>query len=160
MVVTYPLVIDDLMDGQERLQQALHIPVTGIFWDKVSLLTYRTSFRHLTGLSVSPGLIADYLRQAQQFFACPVAAALGVVGQVEKMGPQGGYQQPNDLAPDIAAARSVGITDCHLFSLDGMVQAGNPAAWLATLQTTPQEFPMLRPDRLLRQGFYWLDRWL
>lgn len=151
--VTYPLVVEDALAGNACFQELLQLPVTGVNWDAISLMTYRSSFRDLLGFSLSPQFVKGYFEDAQKCFTQPLQAALGVVGTVGKLA-ESGYRDPSELAADCEAARQAGVSEIQIFSLDGMHRALTPADWLGALRretalnTTPDW-----PSRGLRTLF-------
>lgn len=161
MAVTYPLVIDDLAEGNTLLQELLHTPVSTVQWDKVSLMTYRSAFQELLAMKLSPHFVKDYLADACRFFDMPVCGALGVIGQVEKIEGSAGYRDPLELKRDLAAARATRVSEIHLFSLDGMHQSLTPGDWLRALSSEHELEKPFRKDKWVRKGIQLTrNRWL
>jgi len=130
--VTYPLVVEDALAGNRAFQELLQLPVSGVAWDALSLMTYRSSFRDILGFSVSAQFIEKLFHEARHAFDMPVQAALGVVGTVGKLS-EGGYQDPHELGADCQAARRAGVSEIQIFSLDGMHRALTPHDWINAL---------------------------
>lgn len=141
--VTYPLVVEDAQAGNTCFQELLQLPVTGVNWDALSLMTYRSSFRDLLGFSLSPHFVKGYFEDARKCFQQPLQAALGVVGTVGKLS-ESGYHDPAELAADCEAARQAGVSEIQIFSLDGMHHALTPADWLGALRR--ETLLTTRPD--------------
>jgi len=151
--VTYPLVVEDAQAGNTCFQELLQLPVTGVNWDALSLMTYRSSFRDLLGFALSPHFVKDYFEDAQKCFAQPLQAALGVVGTVGKLS-ESGYREPGELAADCEAARQAGVSEIQIFSLDGMHHALTPGDWLGALRReTNLKMAADWPNRGLRTLF-------
>ncbi len=151
-VVTYPMIVHDLAAGHTAFQEFLQVPVTPVEWDQVSLMVYRSSFQDLLPFAISAELVYRYFELAKQVLpTTPICAALGVVGSIGKVS-EGGFQNPDALRQDLAAARAAGIESAQLFSLDGMHQLGNPQDWLSVFQAQPARPQPLAGDRLLWQG--------
>ncbi len=137
VVVTVPQVLDDLQDGDEHLQDALDVPVTGVPFDEFSFMVYQSVFAETLGTPLGPGLIRSYAQDAVRYFGDKASLALGLVGRAGIVEPQGPtYTDPKALQEDIAAALGEGIGRLELYSLDGMLGLGSPAAWLNTSRTT------------------------
>lgn len=147
--VTYPLVVEDALADNTCFQELLQLPVTGVNWDALSLMTYRSSFRDLLGFTLSAHFVKDYFEDARRCFALPLQAALGVVGTVGKLS-EAGYREPGELAADCQAARQAGVSEIQIFSLDGMHRALTPRDWLSAL----------RRDMPLTSGAHWPNRGL
>ena len=151
-VVTYPMIVHDLVAGQTAFQEFLQVPVTPVEWDQISLMVYRSSFQDLLPFAISADLVYRYFKLAKDVLpTTPLCAALGVIGSIGKVA-EGGFQDPQALRQDLAAARAAGITSAQFFSLDGMHQLGNPQDWLKVFQTKPARPEPLPGDRLLWQG--------
>lgn len=133
--VTYPLVVEDAQASNTCFQELLQLPVTGVNWDALSLMTYRSSFRDLLGFALSPHFVKGYFEDARTCFGqqLQVQAALGVVGTVGKLS-ESGYKDPSELAADCEAARQAGVSEIQIFSLDGMHHALTPGDWLGALR--------------------------
>lgn len=151
-VVTYPMIVHDLVAGQTAFQEFLQVPVTPVDWDQISLMVYRSSFQDLLPFAISADLVYRYFKLAKTVLPnTPVCAALGVIGSIGKVS-EGGFQDPQALYQDLAAARAAGVTHAQLFSLDGMHQLGNPQDWLAVFEAKAARPQSLPGDRLLWQG--------
>jgi hypothetical protein len=137
--VTYPQVVDDLLDGDDDFQDGMDIPVHGVPFDEVSFMVYQTGFSEtLGGGWVGPGLIASYAADARARFGERAVVALGLVGTAGIFEPEGAvYTDPGTLAADVAAALAAGVTRVEVYSLDGMVELGGPARWLEATHPEP-----------------------
>lgn len=156
--VTYPQVLDDMLDGDTDFQDALDIPVSGIDWDGVSFMVYQTNFAEAAGGQwLGAGLVRSYAEDARTYFGETAAIALGSVGRrgvFMATGPI--YDEPSALAEDVGAALGAGIARVEIYSLDGMVEEARVTEWLEGSNTTPQEPPIsasVRFARSLTQSF-------
>lgn len=160
--VTYPQVIDDLEDGDDDLQDALDIPVRDVGFDEVSFMVYQTVIAEgVGGAWIGPGLVRSFANDAVAHFGDRATIALGIVGSatiVELDGPL--YDAPSTLADDVAAARSAGIARVEVYSLDGMVELGDPREWLDATQSGAEEFPIPTQARIVRGAAAGLDAML
>jgi hypothetical protein len=157
MAVTLPWTIDDLADSDADLQDIFDTPLAGIVWDKVSVMAYRPWFSNLLGASLSPGFVGSYARSVAARFADHGQVAIGNISSPGLLLPQG-YSDPFDVTLDVSAARSAGVTDISLYSLDGMVLAGGAERWLAAASgPTPALNQPSLLTLLMRQVFGLLD---
>jgi hypothetical protein len=157
--VTYPQVVDDLEDGDDDLQDGLDIPVRGVGFDEVSFMVYQTVIAEAAGTGwIGPGLVRAYAADASRYFGASASIALGIVGSasiVPISGPL--YDTPAALAQDVAAARAEGVARIEIYSLDGMVELGGPAAWLSATSAEPGTFPIPTEVHLVRGAANGLD---
>jgi len=158
MAVTLPWTIDDLADSDADLQDIFDTPLVGIGWDKISVMAYRPWFSDFVGASLSPGFVGSYAESIAALFGDRAQVAIGNISSPGLLLPQG-YSDPFDVTRDVAAARSAGVADVSLYSLDGMVLAGGAERWLAaasgpTLALNQADLPTV----LMRQVFGLLDR--
>lgn len=130
MAVTLPWTIDDLADGDPDVQDMFDTPLTEVPWDRVGVMAYRPFFSDLFGVPLSPGYVARYSESMRFWYSDSAHVAVGNVSTAGVMVPPG-YTQPTELALDVSAARSAGISSISVFSLDGMVLEGGPELWLA-----------------------------
>ncbi|MBX3271370.1 MAG: hypothetical protein KF729_13980 [Sandaracinaceae bacterium] len=158
VAVTYPQVVDDLGDGDPDLQDALDIPVDGVPFDEVAFMVYQTAFAEAQGDWIGPGLVRSYALDARAHFGERATMALGIVGTAaifEHDGPP--YASPSALGEDIGAALGAGVARVEVFSLDGMVELGDVAGWLAGTEAVPHT-PALEPEtRIVRAAARSLD---
>ena len=132
----YPFVLDDMADGDDDIQDAVDTPIVGVPFDEVWFMTYRTSFRPLVGATPGPEIVYQYAREGLQRFGNKASVSAGVIGGSGMEGEQG-FATPAELAIDIGAGRAGGSPRTFVFSLDGMLQVGEPAGWMATASTGP-----------------------
>lgn len=137
--ITFPQVLDDLVDGDDDLQDALDIPVRGVPFDEVGLMVYQTQFAQAAGEWIGPPLISAFAVDAAAHFGEAAVIALGKVGDAGIFEAEGEiYQSPEALAADVAAAGAEGIGRVEVYSLDGMVEGGDPEPWLDATITDPE----------------------
>jgi hypothetical protein len=128
--VTFPQVIDDGLDADDDLQDALDIPVRGVSFDEVGFMVYQPGFAEAIGEWIGPGLIAAYGKDAKEQFGDRATIALGTVGSVGIIATRFSYDEPAVLGADIAAALAEGIERVEIYSLDGMVATLGAETWL------------------------------
>ncbi len=158
--VTFPQVLDDLLDGDTDFQDALDIPVSGVAWDGVSFMLYQTTFAEAAnGQWLGAGLIRSYAEDARTHFGDRASIALGTVGRAGifvATGPV--YEEPEALSVDVAAALAAGIEKIEIYSLDGMVESGLGEAWLDGTNTIPIQPTISASVRFVRSLAANLDR--
>ena len=134
-----PMLADDLADGDETLAQGLWTPMAGIDWDLVSVQVYRSLFdAHFAPAlgdpppTFTPGLIASYADTMATAFGDRAAIDLGTTGS-SGVGVTDGLATAADLQADIAAALAAEVTVDHvaIYSLEGLDEHDDAAAWLA-----------------------------
>lgn len=138
--VTYPQVVDDVLDGDHDLEDALDIPVGGVAWDEIAFMVYQTAFAEAAGdgAFLGPSLVSSYAADAREHFGDRATIALGLIGHAGIFVPTGPvYEAPDVLEADVAAALAEGITRIELYSLDGMVELGGPTPWLDATIAVP-----------------------
>ncbi|MBI5513759.1 MAG: hypothetical protein HY909_08320 [Deltaproteobacteria bacterium] len=137
--VTYPQVVDDALDGDDDLQDALDLPVRGVPWDEVSFMVYQTGFAEGVRAWIGPGLVGAYARDARRAFGERAVIALGQIGDAGIFPPAGPvYTDPAVLSQDIAAASDEGMRRVELYSLDGMFSQGGVPRWLGATSPRPE----------------------
>jgi len=134
---TLPMVLDDLEDGDESIARALWTPVRGIDWDVVSFQVYRSTFDSIFSAALADpeatftsGLITSYADSAVIYYGDKAALDLGTTGT--GIGTEVGLDGPDELQSDMSAALYAGIPQerVHIYSLEGIMAADNPTAWV------------------------------
>lgn len=130
MAVTYPMILDDPDDGDDDIQDGLDVPVLGLAWDEASFMVYQSLFYELSGSWHGADVVESYAHSAITLFGERAALALGIVGSAAITPVAMPYPDVATLRADQAAARAAGIGRVSIYSLDGIAQQANPAAWL------------------------------
>lgn len=120
MVVTFPQILDDLADEDTVIQDAMNIPVTTVEWDEVSTMVYSTYFSSLTGMEFGPYLVYDYALDTVARYGDKASIALGLVREMT---------DPQTLYDEVAAAKSAGIKNIQIFSLEDSMGKDGPDQW-------------------------------
>ena len=137
--VTYPQVLDDFLDGDDDMQDALDIPVRDVPFDEVAFMVYQSYFALIAGEWIGPALVRTFARDAVDHYGDGAVIALGKVGDAGIFeSDENLYESPAVLTSDVAAAAAEGISRIEIYSLDGMVGLGNPDDWLDATITEPQ----------------------
>jgi hypothetical protein len=130
MAVTYPLVLDDLDDGDEDISDEFDVPIFGIPWNEVSFMVYQSMIFDLLGEWQGPDVVKSYADTAVELFDDRAAIALGIVGSAGITQVDMPYPDAETLLADHAAARGSSAASISVYSLDGLLQQSNPGAWL------------------------------
>ncbi|MCA9255790.1 MAG: hypothetical protein KDA33_09140 [Phycisphaerales bacterium] len=144
MAVTLPWVTSDAEDGDSDLQDIFDTPVSSVEWDAVSIILYRSSLSELLGVSLSPGFVYDYARLVRSVHGADVEVAIGTISTPGLITSQG-YTDPADLWLDLMAARSAGIRNISVYSLDGMLTTRDVDAWLDIARGPSVPLPITDP---------------
>ncbi len=118
--VTYPMVLDDLVDGDDDIQDGLDAPVFGPKWDEVAFMVYQSLLHDLSGSWHGPDLIYSYATSAREAVGSRAAVALGIVGSAGIEPVAMPYPDAATLVADRGAARAAGIDLVSVYSLDGL----------------------------------------
>jgi len=127
-------VLDDYLDGDDGLRQALNIPVAGIAWDVCTFQLYRTFNPALIGTSVPPAtsyFVFDYALLARTLFGARAGVAVGVTEPGDLAPDLPSYRSPRELRDDIDAATLAGIArkNIAVYNLRGITRRANSAEW-------------------------------
>ena len=137
MVVTFPLVLDDLGDDDATVQDILNTPVQGLPWDEVSFMVYTTTFAQFLGRHITPYLVQTYGADAARVYGERAALDLGVIahgGMVEAEG----ITEVEELRAQVGAARHAGVERIHAYSLDGIAGLVDRAPWYDAFEAPAQ----------------------
>lgn len=146
-------VLDDYLDGDDGLRQALNIPVAGIAWDTYSFQLYRTLNPLVMPASVPPAssyFVFDYAVLARTLFGSRAGVGLGVTDPGELAPDAPSYTNPAQLRDDVDAAALAGIDrrNVGVYNLRGITRRASPASWfvprsLVTLPPLPDAATLL-----------------
>jgi hypothetical protein len=126
-------VLDDYLDGDDGLRQALNIPVAGIGWDTCSFQLYRTLNTLVvpTVPAASSYFVFDYAVLARTLFGSRAGVGLGVTDPGELAPDAPSYTDPAQLRQDVDAATLAGIerTNIGVYNLRGITRRAPSASW-------------------------------
>ncbi|MFM2153988.1 MAG: hypothetical protein RL199_2423, partial [Pseudomonadota bacterium] len=128
--VTYPLVLDDATDGDDRLQDALDIPVRGVPWDEVSFMVYRSALALYSPGPFGPDLVGTYAAEARRQYGATAGLDMGVIGR-DPVGGAEGYLTPDVLETDVGAVKAAGVDRLHLYALESALERTDAERWLS-----------------------------
>lgn len=127
-----PIVLDGLW-RRSVVQALLDTPVHGVPFSRICPMVYTTVLASLLG--GTPGLaraLVGVCGRALSWQVGPerVSLSLGLVAP-GKLGDEPAFASPADLRADVRAARTSGVDDLALFSLEGALGRGPPERWLS-----------------------------
>jgi hypothetical protein len=142
LCAAHDTITEDFHLGAPIVQDFLETPVVDVQWDVVSTMIYNSMI--VEQFRIAP----DDARWMQYEAACELRRAfgdraglsLGLTG-VGVLGDEPHYTRPEQLAPDVAAARAAGIDDIAIFNLEGILKSPDPAAWFRVAAETPAQVP-------------------
>jgi len=118
-ITTFPFLLDDIPDEDTDIQDLCNSPMTDIDWDLIAPCAYSTEYAHYVGtFAASPYFVYTYAKTARELYG---NAAVVDVGLVRTSGTNG-YETPDQLAADIAAAKAAGVRRIEIFSFNGMLE--------------------------------------
>jgi hypothetical protein len=156
MVVTFPLVLDDLADLDPTIQDALNTPVDGIAWDEISFMAYTTIMEKFLGVDITPYMVYSYGRDAVRAYPDRAAVDIGIIGRDGLTGQQG-ITSIQEIRAQVGAAKAAGITNLHAYALDGIVSMEDPEEWFKAFQAPPREFKAQFTVDLVRDALALVD---
>ena len=127
---TFPFVLDDYSDGDFSLQDVFEIPVSGVEWDEVDIMAYRTLYQGYTQIPLGSDLVYQYAKVNKEIFGDRAAMFLGLILWDGWFTGDSGFQDPGDLEGDIEATLAAGIDQIHVFYFKGIIEKDDPEAWL------------------------------
>jgi len=151
MVVTYPQILDDLLDDDNTIQDIMNMPVSMVEWDEVSTMVYTTHFEQYTGMEYGPWVVYDYARSTVERFGDRASIGLGVVRNAEN---------PDRLAADVAAAKAAGIDKIQIYSYREVLAKPDPEQWHQTFYVEPEVPQEDQAGKLLRAVIQLADLFL
>jgi hypothetical protein len=157
MVTTFPMLLDDLADGDSTIQNLLNIPVDGIAWDQISIMAYSTIFESLLKTDVPEYLVYSYGVDAVKYYGDRAAIELGMIAQIGMISYEG-ISDPEVLKKQVGAAKAAGLKDIHAYSLDGILSFDNPQDFLDMFEAhEPRKVDVFIPVVLIRKGLQIID---
>lgn len=133
MVTTLQFILDS-----RNFEYYLGLPISGIEWDEVSFMVYRTLLRDTWKVGrYGSYLVYSYASTAHSIYGEKACIDIGIVGNVGVIGIERGYRKVKELHEDIGAVLRAGVEKIHIYSLDGMVRTGwihNPSIFRAGMK--------------------------
>ncbi len=130
-VISFPFVLDDYSDGDRGIQDAFDVPVSGVHWDEVDFMVYRTMYRGYAGMPFTSDLVYRYSQKAREIFGDSASVVVGLVLWPGWLEGALGYSCPEELEADIEAAMAAGLRRIHVFYLTGLLEKEDPVAWMS-----------------------------
>jgi hypothetical protein len=136
MVVTIPVVLDDISDDDAMIQDVLNIPIDKVPWDEFSFMAYTTTISRLLQTELSSNLVFSYGRDAVEAYGEKAAIDLGIIGNVGMVAEEG-MTDVEEIRAQVGAAKEAGLTRIHAYSLDGIVHLDEQNPWYEAFQAPP-----------------------
>lgn len=157
MVTTFPMLFDDLADGDSTIQNLLNIPVDGIAWDQISIMAYTSIFESLLKTDVPEYLVYSYGADAVKYYGDRAAIEIGMIAQIGMIAYEG-ISDPEVLKKQVGAAKAAGLKDIHAYSLDGILSFDNQEDFLEMFSAQePRKVDVFIPVALIRKGLQLID---
>jgi len=130
-VISFPFVLDDYNDEDFHVQDAFDVPVSGVEWDELDFMVYRTMYQDYTLMPFTSDLVYRYALMANKVFGERASVFIGLVLWPGWFDGDNGYQDPAELEADIEAALAGGVRRIHIFYLTGLLAKDDPLAWMS-----------------------------
>lgn len=144
LAALFPPVVLDVVSGTSFWESLLATPCSEPGWDRLSPMLYTSVLAGLLPsgrIESARAILSEGTRVLVEGVGPErVAVSLGLVSS-GKLGDELHYRGPGELALDVAAARGAGATQLVLYSLDGVLAAEQPEAWLEALATPAEPLP-------------------
>jgi len=142
MVVTAPMVLDDMDDEDNFIQDVMDIPVSTVSWDEVSTMVYTTTFEQYLGLEFGAHVVYDYGLSTVEHFGDLASIALGLAHE---------WAGPEDMAAEVAAAKAAGIERIQVYNYNGAAAQPDPEQYHDAFYV-PAERPLPAASTYLMRG--------
>lgn len=151
--VTLPFAAHDLRDGVPVWQDMCETPWATISWDAAGIMAYGSmvagASRGVLRAADARAVHQPLLDHLARHWGSRAHASLGVTG-TGIFGDEPTYDDPEQLALDVSAARAAGIDDIALFCLEGILAQRAPERWLETFDAAPRIPPTTLRARAVR----------
>lgn len=142
-VTTSPVAADAHREAA-RVGRWLETPWMEVEWDRAGFMAYGSIVQaHSAGLLDYRDVRALHYRlfvETVRRWEGRAHASLGITG-TGVYGDEPVYEQPEELARDVAAARAAGIDDLAIFSLEGFLGKDRPGVWGRAVAGAEPETP-------------------
>jgi len=132
---TYPFFLDDFPDGDPDIQDICDVPIGDLTADLFSFAPYRTEFSDSFGFPLGAYLVYTYAKSARERYGSASEIAVGIVPTQTEVG----YDSPDQLAADIAAAKAAGVHRITVYHLPGILAQNDPDLWFGAFDTPPAQ---------------------
>ena len=142
-------IVLDVATGGIGVQDLLETPITTVNWDMLSAMIYTSMLVGYSKGTISQKDARWYLYSVMREFKEKYWERAGVsigVTYTGKLGDEPYYDKPEDLLPDMKAAKAALIDDITIYNLEGILRSPRPGAWFDMLLEAEPE----APERSLR----------
>lgn len=156
--VVQSFILDDLVVGHQQFQRSTGVIFEGVKWDYISAMVYRPEFINMVG-KIKADIVYSYAATLRKHFGRSAAIDLGEVGDLEYPFPIKGYHSVKPLLEDVHAATLAGLSNVHVYSMEGIQSQGDLQEWTTKINATlpPSES---EDSALKRWSTSWKTRWL
>ncbi len=137
-------VTEDFQRGAFGIQDALETPVSTVNWDIVSFMIYTSAAVGYGKPFVSPRDARWYLysvmRDMKKLLWNRAGVSIGCTC-TGKISDEPFYSTPEELLPDMQAAKASLIDDVAIYNLEGILRSRRPEAWFETLMSCDAVVP-------------------
>jgi len=139
------VIIEDIVRGTTSAQNLLESPITTVHWDVVSFMIYTSMIAgYMKRLHVTPRDARWYLysvcSDAKNYLWEQAGVSIGVT-YIGKLGDEPYYESPEELLPDMQAAKAALIEDIAIYNLEGILRSKKPEEWFDTLLNAEPHIP-------------------
>lgn len=139
------IVIHDIRNKSTHIQDLLETPISSVNFDMVSFMIYTSM---TTGYSKgiinrkdAARLLYLSLRDAHKYLGEKTGVSIGV-NHTGKLEDEPFYSNPENLSPDVSAAKAAQISDISIFCLEGILKnSAHPDKWFETVKTAASAAP-------------------
>lgn len=137
-------VAEDFVKGAVGIQDALETPVSTVNWDVVSFMIYTSTAVGYGKPFVTPRDARWYLysvmRDMKKLLWNRAGVSIGCTYK-GKISDEPFYPTPEELLPDMQAAKAALIDDVAIYNLEGILRHPRPEAWFEALLSCEAAVP-------------------
>jgi len=131
-----PFAADDIKSGGTAFQDFMETPISTVHWDVISFMIYTSMMAGYFGSVFSRRGACRYLYSVmsdmKEALWNRAAVSIGVT-YTGKLGDEPYYETPQELLPDMQAAKAALIEDISIYNLEGILRSPRPEEWFETL---------------------------
>lgn len=156
--IVQAFILDDVIVGRQQLQRSTGVIFEGVKWDYVSAMVYRPEFIGMVG-KIYADVVYSYGATLRKFYGRESGLDLGEVGDLEYPFKIRGYKEIRPLLDDVHAATLAGLTNFHIYSMEGIQTQGDLQSWTTKLNAAIPA-PDAEDQGLKRWSTKWKTNWV
>jgi len=137
-------VVEDIIAGRVVIQDILETPISNINWDVISFMIYTSMLTGYSGGMLDRRDATWYLyatmRDMKEILWEQAGVSIGVT-YIGKLEDEPYYSSPQELLPDMQAAKAALIDDVAVFNLEGILRSPRPEEWFEALMNCEPVVP-------------------